>query len=608
MMRLRRIRTKTLIAALVVGISGMVTGCDSPTAFERNNVRDPQSDRFAPETPDGLKAIADGNKVILSWTDGSVFEDGYLIERSIDGASDFVEVARLERGASQFEDAYVKPALKLWYRVSSFREAGDELQIEPGETVVIDLYPDFGRPPEITLVTEKRMDISWQDVLDFEIGYELQRAVQSDSFVTIGIYPANQTHASDESLFHVGTRYRYRVRPLYDGGDAPFSEAAVRRISGFEYAPPTVTLHVDDEADVVTVKWNRMSKAAGYVVERAPGESETFDTIAELPQEASSYEDELDREVGRYRYRVRTMLSGPSFAPSIAYGRVLKERMRTSALSTSRVAFAPGGRLLISQRTAIQVWDTEARTLERTVPIGGGFNSLAVHPQYPWVAATTGSGLFVYDYETLATVFEQALPSARKLPVAFSGDGTLLATLSETGDIEVLSVGDWSVRWSHPQPSDQLLAEFVFAPDGSYLVASYYDQMHLFDTHSGKWVRELKGFLNPHAFSPDGSFLAANGRTSTIYRMPQGTVYWEGLRGGWLASIGFGLNSREVYTADDYALMIWDVEQKSEVLTHYEASAITAVTLNRETQMYATVHTDGSVVAWMDGDFWTASW
>ena len=130
-------------------------------------------------------------------------------------------------------------------------------------------------------------------------------------------------------------------------------------------------------------------------------------------------------------------------------------------------------------------------------------------------------GLWLYDITTMNPLSlldtERGLVSA----VAFSSDGTLLATGNWDGDIKIWNVNNRQYASTMIQVGGQHheASQLAFSPDGQYLAASRvdYGAIYIWRVQSGKLVAELtvenapeKGtrYLVPLVFSPDGSFLA----------------------------------------------------------------------------------------------------
>ncbi|HET7091835.1 MAG TPA: hypothetical protein VFI22_00105, partial [Thermomicrobiales bacterium] len=78
-----------------------------------------------PAAPQNLAARAAGTAVIhLSWND-SAGETGFIIDRSLDGTTGWVQVGVASAGTLSFDDAGLAPATKYFYRVRATGAGGD---------------------------------------------------------------------------------------------------------------------------------------------------------------------------------------------------------------------------------------------------------------------------------------------------------------------------------------------------------------------------------------------------------------------------------------------------------------------------------------------------
>ncbi len=73
----------------------LCAACDAPTAFERKNPLDVGGVRYAPAAPEEVTLRFEHERFLrISWKDVSEAEDGYVVERRVDGGA-FDEVARV---------------------------------------------------------------------------------------------------------------------------------------------------------------------------------------------------------------------------------------------------------------------------------------------------------------------------------------------------------------------------------------------------------------------------------------------------------------------------------------------------------------------------------
>jgi hypothetical protein len=104
-----------------------------------------------PGEPTDVRAKIDGeNKLELQWIDNAYNEDGYTIERRIDG--EYKEIATVDANATSYSNAELTPTANDAYRVKAFNSTGDSaysyVWIYSGWTEI-----NFARPAALPLYT-----------------------------------------------------------------------------------------------------------------------------------------------------------------------------------------------------------------------------------------------------------------------------------------------------------------------------------------------------------------------------------------------------------------------------------------------------------------------
>lgn len=73
-----------------------------------------------------LASLASAAQIGISWTDNSTAEDGFIVERSLDGGKTFAEVARVQPNTTYFDDDIQSPDAPhpQSYRITAFQNNG----------------------------------------------------------------------------------------------------------------------------------------------------------------------------------------------------------------------------------------------------------------------------------------------------------------------------------------------------------------------------------------------------------------------------------------------------------------------------------------------------
>jgi len=81
-----------------------------------------------PVAPSGLLAIViSAGDIDLSWTDNSLDEDRFRIERSLEGMGDWIEIGQTLPDAPSFRERFAVPEISYDYRVIAVNLDGDSL-------------------------------------------------------------------------------------------------------------------------------------------------------------------------------------------------------------------------------------------------------------------------------------------------------------------------------------------------------------------------------------------------------------------------------------------------------------------------------------------------
>ncbi|MEQ9092023.1 MAG: fibronectin type III domain-containing protein [Balneola sp.] len=153
------------ISLLLILITGFVLSCSTGPEFERDNMNDPESNRFIPDSPSSnnskaLIFINEQKEVIIKWPDAK-YESGYIVKKKLSDFSKYIEIARLDSNTTTFTDDSKELTLSTNYQVSSFSRKGDSLNIS-NSPLTIPLRFDPIQKSNLSIKTNNQVQFSWE--------------------------------------------------------------------------------------------------------------------------------------------------------------------------------------------------------------------------------------------------------------------------------------------------------------------------------------------------------------------------------------------------------------------------------------------------------------
>ena len=175
--------------------------------------------------PTNLSVSVTGTTVNVSWTDASLVETEYRVERSSNGGTSYSLVATTAADASSYADTN-RPDGTYKYRVAAVRSSSpfgqSEWTTQPG-TVTVASVPAAPTGLSVSGVTNTRLDLSWSDIASNETGYVIERRLMpSGSFSQIAAIAANEVSYRDNTI-QESRQYEYRVAATNAAGTSAYS-------------------------------------------------------------------------------------------------------------------------------------------------------------------------------------------------------------------------------------------------------------------------------------------------------------------------------------------------------------------------------------------------
>lgn len=168
-----------------------------------------------------LSASASPLSVTVNWTDNSVNETGFKVERSADGVT-FTEIASLGMNVTTYVDNTVAANTTYYYRVYAYNTTGNsDVSNTEMITTPSPLTPP-GAPGALTAAVSASplsIDLNWTDHAINETGFSLERSTDGVNFVEIQDLASDITEAHDLNV-NPNTTYHYRVYAYNAAGNS----------------------------------------------------------------------------------------------------------------------------------------------------------------------------------------------------------------------------------------------------------------------------------------------------------------------------------------------------------------------------------------------------
>ena len=225
--------------------------------------------------------------VQITWTDNSINEDGFRVERAGSDAGPWTTLVATSPGITSVQDGNSTPSQeRVCYRVVAFNKYGDA----PPSNTACTAFPFAPTNLVAKAVDGQTIDLTWTDNSAFEDGYEVQRCCQTGSIVVANL-PANAVSYRDAGLAP-NAQYSYTVRAKKDQG---FSEYSSYASAITATAPPSAPVAgaYPASSSIITVYWYDTSGIAEtFRVERSFDGGTSWTAFGSLVPGQTSLDDD----------------------------------------------------------------------------------------------------------------------------------------------------------------------------------------------------------------------------------------------------------------------------------------------------------------------------
>lgn len=282
------------------------------------------------EAPDGLVVVADSlaQTNFLSWNDNSADEDGFIIQRQVNGGIWDTGYQSVAANTTTFSDSSLTPGIYN-YRVVAHRDDDgsgvpcDSSYSNTASGEIETFSPPDAAPSGLNLSVDHTggaIGLSWTDNSSNEDSFVIARQVDGGSWVEdFASVVADTTGYIDTGL--LPGSYSYRLRATNSYGVSDFSNTATAAVLAVPVAPTDLAATGDPQNGTVLLTWSdNAGDESGYRIARRVDGGSWTDGYAEVAAGTTVYLDDNlgggPLPSGTYDYRVTafngSLLSEPS--------------------------------------------------------------------------------------------------------------------------------------------------------------------------------------------------------------------------------------------------------------------------------------------------------
>lgn len=266
-----------------------------------------------PKMPGALVAKAlSGNKVTMSWADGSSNESSFQVEMKYDYSwSNYWLAATVAANTTYFEISNLYADYTYRFRVRAIGSGGASAFSNEATATVVASAPPVPTGLVAAPASASQINLSWVDASSSETAFILERRQSgTPDFVEIA-RPAANVKTYQNTGLTAGTKYYYRVAATNSVGTSEFSVIADATTYPPPPQPPSNLTGNAASAYAINLAWSDNSAAElGFKIERKTGAAGTYAVVANVNANVVSLLTQTVSPATTYFFRITAYSMG----------------------------------------------------------------------------------------------------------------------------------------------------------------------------------------------------------------------------------------------------------------------------------------------------------
>jgi hypothetical protein len=277
----------------------------------------------APSAPSALAPNAVSyKKIVLTWTDKSSNEDGFIIERKKNGCNSSAawnEIATIGKNINSYNDVEAEPDTRYSYRVKAYNVFGDS-QYSNCSTTMTSVYGSPNAPAnfDVTYYSSSKAALAWTEWSSNVTKFEIYRKAGAGPWSLLAAAAPDALNYIDKTATdnQTAVSYCYYVQACNDSGCSPPTYAAC-----LPFKPTALSATKGTDGKIILSWTDNSTNERGFEIYRKSGgcsSSSSWELVKTAGMNSTGATDGDIASGTTYSYKIRAY--SRSWGLPYAYG------------------------------------------------------------------------------------------------------------------------------------------------------------------------------------------------------------------------------------------------------------------------------------------------